>query len=129
MHRLFASLAVLGVLGCASAPARRFEIGPEPDREPSRARATPRPAEEAETSAGFVLSDDAIPAEPAAAREDADPYGLAEANAPADDSVLQGNYPPPQGNYPPPQGAPPPPGYPPPQGTYPPPQVVYVKPA
>lgn len=122
MHCLFASLAVLGVLGCASAPAKRFEIGPAPDREPSRALATPRPAAESTTSAGFVLSDDAIPAEHPAAREDADPYGLADANAPANDA-------PPQGNYPPPQGAPPPPGYPPPQGTYPPPQVVYVAPA
>jgi hypothetical protein len=114
MNRHVAPFAVLGIFGCASAPANRWDIGPVPEREPSYALLPSDAPAEAAPSAGIVSTAEGILAETPAAGFDSDP-------AWNPDAIDQGGYPPPQGTYPPPQGT-----YPPPPGTYPPPPGAYA---
>lgn len=125
MNHRFPLLAVLGVLGCASAPTSRWDLAPIPERETARAVAPMDPSAQvapAEVVAvGEPASTESAPAaDPAsivpAASVDLDGSALA-------DAIVQGSYPP-QGTPPPPQGSPPP------KVVYvqqPPPNVVYVQ--
>jgi hypothetical protein len=94
MSRYLALYPVFWILGCASAPMHRLEIGPDPEREPSHAVAPPEVGVEAVPSAEIVSTDEEISAADPAEGFDADPDLFA-------DAVNQSGYPPPQ--QPPPQ--------------------------
>lgn len=119
MNRSFAALAIMWILGCASAPVERLEIGPVPEREPPPAAAASGSSlDEGQRAENVSLGFSTAVESPAA--------GFDPASAELADALEQGSYPPPQGSVPPPQGTVPPPqsGYPPPQAGYPPPQAA-----
>jgi Outer membrane protein beta-barrel domain len=117
MHRTSAAIGIMWILGCASAPTERLELGPMPEREPIVSFAPSGPViEDGLRGEDASLGSSTLVDTPAA--------GFETEPAKPTDTILQGSYPPPQGSVPPPQGSVPPPqsGYPPPQAGYPPPQ-------
>jgi hypothetical protein len=122
MKLWFAALATLGVVGCASSPAYRQEIGAVPDsanvHAPLHDTDAPNADIESIPPAEVVSLDESAPTEVAAPAPDVDGAAIA-------DSIVHGEYPAPQDAPPPTQGSAPPP-----KVVYvqqPPPNVVYVQ--
>ncbi len=107
MKRWLVAVAASGVVGCASSPSYRQEIGSAPEPAAVRVPDAPDTVLESVPAAEVIAVDEISAPDEAAPAPDLDGTAIAE-------GIVQGSYPP--------QGSPPPA-----QGSTPPPKVVYVQ--